>query len=323
MMSLYISRSIIRIAKELYRETIKEEMGKKKMNNHNKRRYLGDCDPETPLCFEYLEKSRVKRRGVSCFIFRPAIPPQIIDDYFCVDGPASFKKIKSKKEKSKTVALIDDFQAQLLVGRHHHICEPKYVKIKKMNTAFATAPAELVEIEMLEIRQDKKPNIESNQIIIKDYFRNSIKMPEFTKNMKEEKNQLKKRQKNPKPKKNAIERIFCLPASAQQQGTNLFAEKELEGSDQGTQRARPSEANRVSEKKMNISEKEQNEPPRRKQSELIDFHFENGQQNESLLSDVYTSVRLNEDIITKFQAEIHRSSSISFNKKIFSDVHEF
>lgn len=156
--SKYMSKKLIcRISEDLrasFKQNLRQKNKKMRQKSRDSRssQRLMACDEKSPLCWDILEKNRVKKRAVSFFVFREAQKPAICAQYFEDRGKVIEKngslleKSASFKEKGNL-----DLLQELVIGRHHHICTGKYVKTKRNGTV-----SQRKEIEMQEMQGEKK-----------------------------------------------------------------------------------------------------------------------------------------------------------------------
>lgn len=154
----YLNKKIIHDVSEKFRKAFKENIKQKNKQKKFKVTVFGNnntksilCNETTPLCYDFLEKERIKKRGSSFFIFRERTTPNFLLNYF-----EDYKKM-DLNNVNKSVKLFDG----LVIGRHHHICVTKYVKTKARRLSFLQK-----EIEMQELNIEKKKN--ENLFIIEE-----------------------------------------------------------------------------------------------------------------------------------------------------------
>lgn len=97
----YLNKRIISSVSEKLRSSFKsniKEKGKKISSrlpvNFSR---LISCDDRSPLCWDLIEKMRLKKRAVSFFIFRQAEKPSVISDYFQNKNNEEILKVDEKK----------------------------------------------------------------------------------------------------------------------------------------------------------------------------------------------------------------------------------
>jgi hypothetical protein len=161
--NFYLNKKVINEVSEtlrtIFKRNIKEKSRKMKLKNYsfgtNGRPCF--CEEKSPLCFDILEKNRLKKRGVSFFIFREAKGPEILLDYMEVHE----KKAKDNGEEGKIDKNSKNFE-DIIIGRHHHICNGKYVKTKmKTPSSFQR------EIEMKDLNPQEQSKSNEHFIIKK------------------------------------------------------------------------------------------------------------------------------------------------------------
>jgi hypothetical protein len=122
--STYISKKILKIARDKYREKIlqiKLEQSQK-FKPKIQRKFsekLVECNKDWPLCIQFLEKSKIVKVETEFFVFRQADPPMIIGNYFVEE------KLRARVASEDIDTKLQNTKKFLVIGRHEHICNGK------------------------------------------------------------------------------------------------------------------------------------------------------------------------------------------------------